>query len=249
MGKLLSGICCAIVGLEVLIGVPLAVCLSFVALTQGGSVVHEYHPAPLAATIPPPVFAGPAMPPVPVAPLPPGPPPYSLPEAAPIGSGYQVQYPGQDQVPKTEPSPKESSPADDVLTAAVVESRERIGSPLAGTTLAPPGTEPSSAEFVQSLRQLGEESTLRLPPQNPAATPPAPAAEPLADAALAALKQSAERLYQLAGRFEDEGKFGRADRLRCLARSVREELEEIGQESLPPAAEPPLALAPTAAPK
>ena len=56
-------------------------------------------------------------------------------------------------------------------------------------------------------------------------------------------------LYELAARFEDEGKFGRADRLRCLARSVREELEAIGQETLPPAGEPPLALAPTAAPK
>jgi len=234
MGKVLSGICCVIVGLEVLIGVPVAVCLSFIVLTQGGPVVQEFHAGPIPSTIPPPPFAGPvSYPPAIVPPLPPAPPSYSRVEASPEG----LEMPAVKEAPVA----KEISAHDNPVMTAITEARERIGNPLAGTVLAPAADEPSQAEFVQSLRQL-DESAASLPTLADAIQPPAIAEQP-ADDAVAALKQSVERLYQLAGRFEDEGKFGQADRLRSLARSVREELATMGKGSAP-AEEPPIALAP-----
>jgi hypothetical protein len=64
MGKVIAGLCCFIVGVQVLVGVPLAVCLAFFALTGGGPpVAFESY----STTLPPPSFVGSPLP----TPLPP----------------------------------------------------------------------------------------------------------------------------------------------------------------------------------
>ena len=61
MRKFVAGLCCIIVGMQVLVGVPLVVCLAFYAMTQGGGpVAFEVHTnGDFPATIAPPNFSNP----------------------------------------------------------------------------------------------------------------------------------------------------------------------------------------------
>ena len=249
MRKFVAGFCCVVVGLQVLIGVPLAVCLVFFAVTQGGGgpVAFEAHSGnPFPATIAPPNYSGPQ--------------PY-FPGSQTIGLPTANSAPPVKAAIDTPPSRTELGPwataerAESPEVAAIVEARERIGSPLVGSILdTPPAHQSPQVELVQTLREIAADegpSTLPPPvnvePSAQATAAPSVASEPQQqDALLALLQNAAEQLYVLATKQEDRGNFGRADQLRQLARDIREELEMIrGEESPRPALQsspPPTAL-------
>lgn len=53
MGRLIAGACCVIVGLQVLVGVPLAVCIAFLSSVHGGAIGSiEIHVRPGKAAAP-----------------------------------------------------------------------------------------------------------------------------------------------------------------------------------------------------
>lgn len=62
MRQFIAGSCCFIVGLQVLIGVPLMVCLAFYTLTGGGPPSAAFPAYSYPATISPPDFAGAPLP-------------------------------------------------------------------------------------------------------------------------------------------------------------------------------------------
>jgi hypothetical protein len=132
--------------------------------------------------------------------------------------------------------------ADGPTEAAIVEARQRIGSPLDGTVFAPrPGGNSDEPALVQSLRQIAAAApAFDLPTAADGAEPPAasaakesPPAPPMANChldPLLTLRASVQQLYALATRYEDQSNFGRADQVRQLARDLRDEIDRQHRE-------------------
>lgn len=232
MRKFAAACCCAIVGLQVLIGVPLVTCVVLFALAQGQSFAPAsvevratndslpYLPPPLlatpyptAATVPPPEFR--SLPDLTAAVLTP----------APIRAPEQL-----------------SPQVEDILAA-----RKAIGSPLDGTLLADAAETPeiNTGAFVARVErvvveeielppppreQVAEISQLACPPQVAIGAGNQPAQPTLRESLLTTVHQ----LYALAERLEADSSFERADRVRRLTRGLRDEIECLPGEGCPP---------------
>jgi hypothetical protein len=193
MRRFVAGLCCFIVGLQVLIGVPAAVTVGLLCLWTGGG----FGPAP---TIPPP-------------------------------GDFSVSLP-----PSAQDAP---------ALNAVLESRQRNGSPLAETSLAQ-GVEPGQddRDFAAAFQFVAAEAhtnQFQVPlPAAPDAVPTgesitvnavviSPARPPVtADAAAPDLTGTIRYLYAAAERHESDGNYPRADELRTLARALRREIDLSG---------------------
>jgi hypothetical protein len=160
-------LCCFIVGMQVLVGVPLIVCLSFYMLTGGGpaSVAFEAHPYP--ATLPPPVYTDPVL-----------------------------------------PTPLPRTPLDAPAQAAILESRERLGSPLDDSLLEPVAPQPAESNFSTALQTVSHFD----PPKPPAAL-----------TVEEELREHAEKLGALATQLEERGQFHRAATIRELSEAIQHE--------------------------
>ncbi len=218
MRKFIAGFCCLVVGVQVLVGVPLAVCLGFYMLAGGGppSVAYDsYSSGSYPATVPPPNYSPPPhFPSSPVVPP-------LMPMAAPLPIAAGADIPASLPLPL--------SPA---ASAAILESRERIGNPLAGTILEPPTAGAGAVDLGPALQNITHEAALpttdvALPAaETPAA--PAPNGAATAGPAPAAdlegrLQECVQQLGGLATPLEEQGQFGRADQIRRLVRALRRE--------------------------
>jgi len=248
MRKFVAGACCLIVGLQVLVGVPLVVCLVFYGLTQGGGpIAVQVNPSSFEpCTVPPPSYS----PSYSAAPYLPGPP---------ASLGPTVQLPS---LPPPIPASFAGPPApmdhpDENASAAIAEVRERNGNPLAETFVAAAPPSRPSADSSPTLRPvLASETASVLPAAESSTQPPAsshieqaneavsppvasqpksaPDAKSEARRLIASLQSSVELLYTLCATYEVDGNYGRADQVRKLARDIRDEVDIIRRHELPP---------------
>jgi hypothetical protein len=132
MRGILGGLCMVVVGLQILVGVPLAVCIIFFAYVQSGglpSITVEIQTSPrMAATIPPCSY---------IQPMPP-----AMPDAA-------LQALPPNKIPATAA----------VNDNPILLSRLEHGSPLAGTVLAgEAATEEEQQLFLTALEKAAKEA-------------------------------------------------------------------------------------------
>jgi hypothetical protein len=197
-------LCSLIVGLQILVGVPLLVCLAFYVLAGSGEMapvtveMHAGRHAPPHDVMS--ISAVPAMPPCPI-----GLPPNVIPQ--------QVVAP---------------------LENPILESRAQHGSPLAGTLLSEAVTPDVEEQlFTAAFEKISTENatpttadSLPEPPQlrERSATPrtddstetyPRDAADRFA----------VRRLYAMAQMDERAGEYARADQWRSLAREIRQQMD------------------------
>lgn len=195
MRKVLGGLCIVVVGLQILIGVPLAICIAFFACLQSGglpSMVVEVHAGPrLAATVPP----------------------INYPEPVPMA------------MPTPVPPPNKIPATIAATDNPILLSRLEQGSPLAGTILAGDATpEEEQQLFLTALEKAATEAEAMCPPVcigdeclivcSPETTSDEPAA---------GTEQLACHLYAMAELDEQACHFERADQWRALARELRTE--------------------------
>jgi hypothetical protein len=225
MARAFSVLCCLIVGLQLLVGVPLIVCLAFFAIHGGlGPIALEVHTGPTHA--PPMLVHGPTIPPPPApTPIP------ALPVTLPL-----TLSPPPNIIPPAPPAPP--APENPIL-----QTRAEQGSPLDGTIL----TQNSSPNverdlFVAALEKVASEATSQAvtPIASAATACPAAVKSPCCTASadnraaygnVEADRIVLQRLYEIAEIDERSGNYERADQWRALARDVRR-----GQTSSPPPA-------------
>jgi hypothetical protein len=199
MRSFVAASCCLIVGLEILIGVPVAVCLGFLCFGSefSGTYVAE-------SQYQPPIYA-----PVPYSPssLSTGKPlatfdPYVCPPPLPACCPAPVAAQSGDCKELQPPPPN----------VKVVAANDALVQPAANSA-APIG---DAQQFV--ARVFSEENC----PQSTAN------GEPAALTALAtSIRQTTHLLYRHAERCEEAGDFSEADGIRSLARDLRQEVERL----------------------
>ena len=192
MRTFLGGLCMLLIGLQVLIGVPLAVCFAFFNSLPAGGV----HPVTFQ------VHAGSRYEPtVPPADFPP-----------PTAHATFIPAPPPNKIPTSADDPENP----------ILQTREETGSPLAGTVLASPSHEDEQQLFLTALEKAAAEAPEHCPaastPDICSATCPLEAA-PIK--ALDTAQQLVMHLYAMAQLDEDAGHFDRADQWRSLARELR----------------------------
>ena len=221
MRQFVTGLCCAIVGLEVLIGVPLVTCGLMFAMWEGGDVspVVQVHTAAVPADFVPPLPYGPAP---------------------------QISFPQPATCPPPPPMTADTCPPLSPATEAIAEVRRHNGSPLDGTIIAenPAALPVTSDEFIARVEQIATndavpgaaatETTVACRPL-PALTNTAPIGpNSVADS----LKQAAHSLYARASELEIAGDFVSSDKIRRLAREIHGQIECLGGESKASTSEP-----------
>lgn len=217
MRKFIAGCCCLIVGLQVLIGVPLAVCLIFYGMVQGGGPIavqvqpSAFDPAtipPLNYSTPQPYVSGvPVAGPVDCVPaLPP-----------PVAASYSVPS----SVAMPDPVNRSKRAEDPTASAAIAEVLERNGDPLEDTFVGAQSTQSKAADTPPAVAVSEPRAEALLPAIAPADS------KARSSQLIDSLTCSVQRLYALATDYEDQGNFGRADQVRKLARDIREEVEII----------------------
>jgi hypothetical protein len=232
MRNFVAASCCAIVGLEILIGVPLAVCMGFLCVGAdfSGTYVAEtpvappiyssaiYQPGPLPAALPPPVCTVPATPTATFDPY------VSLPAApkvcpAPVASALATLPPYAGSLPASDPAADPPMPAADNPADPKYADRDL-------------------PQFVARVSgsEAGAEDCQCASPENEL---------------VESLQVSAQLLYQQADRHEVNQEYDLADRLRTLARGLRDEsisirlrVRESEGVSEPPARDPLLPVLP-----
>jgi hypothetical protein len=222
MARAFTVFCCFIVGLQLLIGVPVAVCILFFALFGGlGPIVIEIHPAPghsphmfvNSATIVPPSF-----------PLTISPPPNIIP---PVTTGHSDSA-------ILETRAQQGSP----LSGTILSENES------------PDIE--HHQFVAALQKVAAEAAHESPPPtlNPPTNLATCAALPGNCCETTSATQQADQLviqhlYEMADIDERTGNFDRADQWRSLAREIRQPSKEstadnpLGEITSSANAEPP----------
>jgi len=212
MGRAIRALCVLIVSLQILVGVPVLVCLVFFGLHSGGigPLAVEVHAGHVAAA--PVVVAGPpAPPPVPLA--------MGLP-------------------PNIIPTPSPARLDNPILTSRAEHGSPLVGTVL-GETLAP---ETEQQLFVAAFEKAAAENLecthtrTDVPHDVPAAKPAIADAEvpgPQAGAAAAcdqprekAAQFAIHHLYAMAQIDELAGEYDRADQWRSLAREIRRQADE-----------------------
>jgi hypothetical protein len=228
MRKFVAACCCVIVGLEVLIGVPLVVCVIAFAYmgAPGTSVMVSSQPVDFS----PSACSNPAVVPAPD---------YSHDYAAtptPIPMALTGSY-----VPATSTMPAVCPPPPSPEVTAIAQVRQQNGSPLDGTVVAPSNAASSIGPFVAAVEQIAANETACLMPPpvapnnpvadaNPVESPTAPAA-PQPGNLVEALRVCSDQLYVKANDLEASGNYGRADEVRGLARRIREEIQTLVAEA------------------
>ncbi len=161
MRKFVAACCCAIVGLEVLIAVPLVTCLVVLGLVEGMDVEQVYGDSPSATA----TYAAPMMPPVnatvwngpPV-----GSPPLPVPLAPVAPTPATCPTPGDcpgSPAPlacTVPPSPIPSAPTPSPLAEEIAELRQQVGSPLAASNLGHTIPE-APAESIAAIERIAAE--------------------------------------------------------------------------------------------
>ena len=253
MRKFLAACCCAIVGLEVLIAVPLITCLVVLGVVDGMDVpqvamdVHaetpQYTGTPF---LPPPPLSpagfsgpmiGPPPPPISYSPVCASLPPCPVTDDCP-GAGVSPPPPNVAAVAPTPLSPQ---------VEAIAEAHDRLGSPLAESSLAgdPAATR---ADTIAVLEQVAAQDSARTlpPPEAPTVAETLSSLKPTPEVAgvgecpakpslAQSLRVAADQLYVKAQELEIDGNFSRADQLRTLARGIRTEIDLLRRETNPPA--------------
>ena len=206
MRKVIGGLCCFIVALQVLIGVPLLVCTAFFCLVQGseGPIVLEVHTGPRPpATISPSDY----------------PPPQPLAALAPA-----VMAPPRNVIP----TDKSAS------NHPILQTRAAQGSPLTGTVLASPdGACEEQQQFLAALEKAAAacvssacDHQVAFVNADQAACPEGAcpeaclttvSAQPPSDS----VPQLRSHLYQMADLDEQSGHYERADQWRAMARDLQ----------------------------
>jgi hypothetical protein len=256
MRRFLVASCCVIVALQVLIGVPLAVCIGFFSLVEVGSV--EVQSGNQFSAMPPPLPYSAVPSPVGYAPAANYCAPASNNFTPPAMAPSMTSPPGWIPTALPPVAATSPSPAPDAIPTTpglepIVESRAEQGSPLAESSLAAASPAEEARAFVAALEHVAatepasppadaahdaEATASALPPCQDLAGKPDQAGQPAA--LVAALRTSVEHLYPLAQSLETDGCYDRADQLRDLARKIREEIDTINRDLLPPPP-PPLA--------
>jgi hypothetical protein len=208
MRRAIGTICALIVGLQILVGIPLAVCFLFFLLVENGGVgpvAIELHAGNE-------VSAGAA----------------SL-SAPPAGPTTMIAAVPPNVIPHRLPLPFDNP---------ILQSRAQQGSPLAGTILAEAvGAEAEQQLFVAAFEKVAADSALSETPLDDSRQLNRPAEQAAVDAgALEAQAAAAtepinvrekaaqfaiKRLYMMAKVDEQAGEFERADQWRALARGLR----------------------------
>ncbi len=151
------------------------------------------------------------------------------------------------------PAEAVSPAALDPRVESILQYREQVGSPLAGTILE---GDPASPETHREVSSILAEVSARAPADVPSKISPteptvdlAPTAEPLAPSTgelvncpnqpASPLAAAVEHLYHQASRHESQSEYERADRLRELARQLRTEIG-LGSDASRPVASPAL---------
>lgn len=226
MRNFVAATCCLIVGLEVLIGVPTAVCLGFLCLDSGavpGVYVSEAQfDSP---TCPPPIYSAPIYCPAPV-------------QAGP--------YPSAPLPAPFPPAPSVSPSRPDPWAPAVVASL-----PASDPAANPLPPQPNFAVAIDGpqflARVCAEENCPAAKTDDRDAEKKTVPERELAES----LRVSASLLYEQADRYEADEEYDLADRLRTLARDLRDEASSIRRRlpdyDTPPVAEPWPAAAPAKA--
>jgi hypothetical protein len=210
MGRAIGALCVLIVCLQILVGVPVLVCLVLFGLAGGSPIgplaveVHTGHDAPTHVVVPHPTVPL-------VAPTTMGPPPNIIPPAL-------------------------TAPPDN----PILISRAEHGSPLAGTVLGEtvtPETEQqlfvAAFEKVAAEKADGLQSSQSSPQVDPGSDEAAATAEALSPAISVATDCSRKKasqfavdhLYAMAHLDEQAGEYDRADQWRSLAREIRRQSE------------------------
>jgi hypothetical protein len=193
MARALSAFCCFVVLLQILIGVPLAVCLAFFFVVGGGM-------GPLAVE----VHSGHGQPPHLLMP------------------GATIPPPGR-ELTMTPPPNVIPTTSNATLDNPILQSRAQQGSPLAGTVMdenVPAGEELEI--FVGGLEKAIVECVDKPTPIvtssgiNTVATPETDTLAQQAD------QFAVDHLYEMADKDERAGNFDRADQWRAQARDIRQ---------------------------
>jgi hypothetical protein len=211
MRRTIGALCIVVVGLQVLIGVPVIVCVVLFALLHGGMPiaveVHAGHDSVSSALIPTPL----------------APQPMITAHALPL-------QPRANRIPQDD-----SLPADN----AILSSRTQQGSPLAGTVLGE--NMPAEVEqrlFVAALEKVVSETVIdQAPPpvnQLPHASPPSPLSGCTTSQSDEADRIAIDHLYALADSDEGAGKYERADQWRAFAREIRRAREHAEPDTAAP---------------
>jgi hypothetical protein len=222
MRSFVAATCCLIVGLEVLIGVPVAVCLGFLCLGVGPvQSVYVSEAQFSAPTCPPPIYSAPMYSPGPVP-----------------GGPYAQSYPPTVFPTPIAPAVVASLPASDPASDPLPYAPSSMSSPTQPAVAAKP--ESSSLQFLAHICAHGD----------------CPEAECIDDscqestgdrALVLSLLGTAQLLYHQAEQHEEETEYDLADRLRLLARDLRDEAFSIDRRS-PNNPPPPPQSAPAASP-
>jgi len=201
MARAIGAVCCFTVGLQILIGVPIVVCVAFFLLTGNGGIgplAVEVHGGPHSA--PHVILHGPSAPTPPALAI--APPPNMIP-----------------------PSPSVS------FDNPILATRAEQGSPLAGTVLSEgTGPSDEQSLFVAAFEKVAAERTSQQATKFPGSEPPTNA-DPAAATANSQSDPSSRRkhaddfavdhLYAMANMDERAGEYDRADQWRSLAREIR----------------------------
>lgn len=200
MGRAISVFCCFIVGLQFLIGVPVAVCLLFFAIYGGlGPIAIEVHPS--SGTSPQMFFHGPTVPPPPSA-LNIAPPPNIIPPTPAVATNHAI-----------------------LETRAQLGSP--LSGTILGENTSPAEEEEL---LVAAYQKVEAEAALRMPSVPPSSELPTAASSCPAAASnstnLPDLHKQADNmviqhLYEMADVDERAGNYQRADQWRALAREIR----------------------------
>jgi hypothetical protein len=203
MVRAFGAFCCFIVGLQLLIGVPAAVCVAFFAMFGGlGPIAIEIHPGASTA-------------------------PHMLMHSATIAppSSLLAIAPPPNVIPP--------APTSTTFDNPILETRAQQGSPLAGTVLSentPPDVERDL--FVAAFQKVSAEAQTTSTSLSPTINAPtAPGACTMVAANSCCQQASAraqadqlaiQRLYEMADIDERSGNYERADQWQALARQIRQ---------------------------
>jgi len=249
MRQFVAACCCAIVGLEVLIAVPLITCLVVLGVVGGMDVQQVAMDGPAVTQQ---YGSIPFLPPPPLSPA-----GFSGPTIGPLPCPATDDCPGSGVAPTPSVAavaPPQHSPQ----VEAIAEAHDRIGSPLADSSLAlDPAT--TRADTIAALEKVAAQDAAPMlpPPESPSLAEPVSSLKPAPEAGVAgecpkacpsecpvspslaqSLRAAADQLYVKAQELEIHGNFGRADQLRTLARGIRTEIDIIHRESNPQAPTP-----------
>ncbi len=226
MARAFTAFCCFVVGLQLLVGVPVAVCMAFFALCGGlGPIAIEIHPGP---THPPHMFVSS---------------PTIAPPAMPLSTTPRLTIAPP---PNVIPPARDAEPNNPIL-----ETRDEQGSPLAGTVLsenASPDLE--RKEFVAALQKVAAEAasephlTINAPTNVSTCTPLAADCCESHQTSSGADQLVTQYLYEMAQVDEQSGNYERADQWRALAREIRRpekhsaSSRSTADSAAPPSSEP-----------